>query len=628
MLTQPPPPPNHPKLSTLRMLRPTQIRDLKMKKNLLFLIFFASYLLTFAQTSTWDGSASSWTKGSGTENDPYLIESAANLAYLSQQVIIMTPLTAYAGKYFKLTTNINLNNIEWIPIGGRNMQGDYSSGNCFYGNFDGNNKTISNIKINAPTKSYTGLFGCVDHYYWTENVSGGIIQNLKIISGTIVGKNNVGGIVGCGEIIMNCENSASIQAQSGGGIAGNANSIINCTNFGQITGADVVGIGRAFNILMCVNKGDINGNEKCAGIGSGTIESCYNSGNINCTPLGSTSMGSAGGISDSGSEIKNCYNTGNITSTTSYATVSMGGIIGFSGSSVTNCYNTGILTCTSTSTSYGFSVGGIAGFSYGSVVSNCYNIGNIICISDNFYFSGAIIGNDFNTPTITNCHYLNTCIPTNNGYGTSQTSATMKSQGFVNTLNSTQNPKPWYLNTSFNNGYPSLVFLPYIETHEATSITSNSATLNGILFAGSENITAKGFRYKKYGTSSYTIIPITGSNLVTTISCEPFSGYLFQAYAATASGTVYGEELSFTTLEVGIDEIAFTKPIITSSFNQIKIRFEDTFSFSTEVFDIIGKTIYQGNFIGNATINIQQCGIYFIRIQCNGKVFTQKMVIH
>ena len=34
----------------------------------------------------WDGSSSPWTKGSGTSSDPYLIETAANLAYLAEKV--------------------------------------------------------------------------------------------------------------------------------------------------------------------------------------------------------------------------------------------------------------------------------------------------------------------------------------------------------------------------------------------------------------------------------------------------------------------------------------------------------------------------------------------------------------
>ena len=687
-------------------------RFLRVSKNLMLLLVFNLSLLTLvAQTSTWDGSASPWTKGSGTENDPYLIESAANLAYLSQRVAIES-YGSFSGEYFKLTTNINLNNIEWIPIGGRNMQGEESSSNWFNGSFDGNNKTIANIYINASTKNLTGLFGFIFE-------SGSTIQNIKIISGTIIGK-MVGGIVGIGSKckIINCENSASIKSSlGGGGIAGSVNNnaiIVNCINYGMLTAenstASLSGIvsnsANSSYIVKCINKGNITGYQ-CAGIiniPSGvTIEDCYNSGNIACSQ--------GGGIVHSGGSdliIRNCYNTGNIT-----ASYEGGGIIchysNYLSTIITNCYNTGTLSGNNGK------IGGIASEANAGSISNCYNIGTIEGNNN-----GAIVAQVSSNPTITNCHYLSTCIGTNNGYGTSQTSATMKSQGFVNTLNGSQNPKAWYLNSSLNNGYPSLIFLPFVETLSATSITSNSAVLNGNIFQGSENITSKGFRYKKYGTSSYTTIPVTGSNFVATISCEANSGYLFQAYATTASGTVYGnelsfttpilqtfvetldatsitsnsatlngkliegsdyitakgfryrkfwtyeyttvpvtgniffttiscepnssyyfqayatttsetiygDELSFTTLTNGINETFFSQPQITTYSNQINICFENISPFYTEVFDMLGKINFQGSFNGNTTIIVPQSGIYFVRLYYNNQIFTQKVAIY
>ena len=65
-----------------------------------------------AQVSVWDGSASPWTNGTGTETDPYLIESAQNLAWICNQV---GSGYNYANKYFKLTTDINLASIPWTP---------------------------------------------------------------------------------------------------------------------------------------------------------------------------------------------------------------------------------------------------------------------------------------------------------------------------------------------------------------------------------------------------------------------------------------------------------------------------------------------------------------------------------
>ena len=57
----------------------------------------------------------SWTRGSGTAEDPYLIESAENLAYLRDQVNAgptanSTNLGMYSGVYFKQVVDIDLGN--------------------------------------------------------------------------------------------------------------------------------------------------------------------------------------------------------------------------------------------------------------------------------------------------------------------------------------------------------------------------------------------------------------------------------------------------------------------------------------------------------------------------------------
>ena len=53
-----------------------------------------------AQVSVWDGTAEPWTNGSGTEDDPYLIENAAQFAYLQYH---KSPF-----EYFKLMTDVDL----------------------------------------------------------------------------------------------------------------------------------------------------------------------------------------------------------------------------------------------------------------------------------------------------------------------------------------------------------------------------------------------------------------------------------------------------------------------------------------------------------------------------------------
>lgn len=115
-----------------------------------------------AQTA-WDGSSvASWTKGSGTETNPYQIETAEHLAYLTQST---KDWTNYKDEYFILANNIDLGGKEWMPIG-------LDKDEAFRGNFDGNGKTIANLYIKSTTLKYAGLFGYIH---------GGEIKNLGIV---------------------------------------------------------------------------------------------------------------------------------------------------------------------------------------------------------------------------------------------------------------------------------------------------------------------------------------------------------------------------------------------------------------------------------------------------------------
>ena len=124
-----------------------------------------------ATASIWNGAdVSSSFAGCGTSVDPYQINSAADLAYLASSV---NAGESYAGKYFVLNTNINLNSKSWTPIGAKNT--------AFSGTFDGNGKKIYNISVTMNT-AYAGLFG---------NVSG-TIKNLGIISGSLAPASQAG----------------------------------------------------------------------------------------------------------------------------------------------------------------------------------------------------------------------------------------------------------------------------------------------------------------------------------------------------------------------------------------------------------------------------------------------------
>lgn len=127
--------------------------------------------------TAWDGSVAESFSGSGTETDPYLIESGAELAYLSK---FCAEGGNTSGLYYELTADIDLANNVFTPIGP-------SSTNQFKGIFNGAGNTISNLKIDR-TESLSGLFG---------RVNGATIQDLTVDHATITSTSgNVGALVG------------------------------------------------------------------------------------------------------------------------------------------------------------------------------------------------------------------------------------------------------------------------------------------------------------------------------------------------------------------------------------------------------------------------------------------------
>ena len=74
--------------------------------------------------------------GSGTEEDPYIIASAENLAYLSKQVYDGN--ASYINQYFKQTANIDLRQYNWQPIGVETDRANTGAYHYFGGSYDGN----------------------------------------------------------------------------------------------------------------------------------------------------------------------------------------------------------------------------------------------------------------------------------------------------------------------------------------------------------------------------------------------------------------------------------------------------------------------------------------------------------
>ena len=110
-------------------------------------------------------------------NGVYTITTAEELAGLAS--LVNDGTDTFNGKTIVLANDIDLKNLDWTPIG--------NSTNQFEGDFDGQNHTISNLKVIQEGKSYVGLFGLTRY---------GEIKNLKVHNAIVKGRLGVGAISG------------------------------------------------------------------------------------------------------------------------------------------------------------------------------------------------------------------------------------------------------------------------------------------------------------------------------------------------------------------------------------------------------------------------------------------------
>ena len=114
--------------------------------------------------------------GAGTAENPYMISTVEELTFFRDQVNIGSENTYNKnGVYVVLNADIDLNNIEWTPIG--SAYKDHG----FMGNFDGKTYKIYNLKMTglAPDSDgyvYAGLFGVTEGNPNSKNT----IKNLTI----------------------------------------------------------------------------------------------------------------------------------------------------------------------------------------------------------------------------------------------------------------------------------------------------------------------------------------------------------------------------------------------------------------------------------------------------------------
>ena len=255
-----------------------------MKRLSLFATATLIAVSSFAQLSIWNGSSDLWTKGAGTQASPYQIESAEQLAFIAEMV--NAGVTTYENTYFKLMTNINLNNLTWVPIGS-------SEANCFKGHFDGNNKTIGGVQ--KPLFSYieNAVISRVniEMLCLVENAVSSEISYVSSIAFYIPKTwKKIAGIVltGTNCVISNCRSTVNMDVTGGvasefaGGIIakGAGCKIKNCRTAGRIRGGSGYYGGIAGHlenglIYSCSNNCSLQASTQNAGCiaggGSGTI---------------------------------------------------------------------------------------------------------------------------------------------------------------------------------------------------------------------------------------------------------------------------------------------------------------------------------------------------------------------
>ena len=91
---------------------------------------------------------------------------------------------------------------------------------------------------------------------------------------------------------------------------------------------------------------------------------------------------------------------------------------------------------------------------------------------------------------------------------------------------------------------------PTVVTDSASNITQTGAVLHGhIEDYGDLPILDRGFEWKPLYASNFTAVTATGDTLSHPLSgLSPNTDYVYRAFATTLSGTTYGDDLAFTTL--------------------------------------------------------------------------------
>ena len=299
-------------------------------------VFFT--ILTIAAISYPAG----YSGGDGSAENPYQIASKDDLWTLH-----VTP-DDYS-MHFILTADIDMSGEFYatavIAPDTDNLTDGFQGG-VFWGSFDGNSHTISNLLIHDISNQYLGFFGkvggsgritnlCIDNAY-IQSVNGlyvgglvgynhGGIGNCRVMNSFVSGSAWVGGLVGSNDHISGGIDASFVTGRVEGGyyigglVGSNGFRIGNSYALADVKGTDIrIGglVGEnLWEIFECFASGSVSGNGRVGGLvgenfagvfqGDGKITSCYATGNVQ----GNSGVGGLVGLNYQATVI-DCYSTG------------------------------------------------------------------------------------------------------------------------------------------------------------------------------------------------------------------------------------------------------------------------------------------------------------------------------
>jgi MoxR-like ATPase len=268
-------------------------------------------------------------RGQGTERNPFLIESDLDLYSIGND--------KYREKeyYFKQVEDIDLSSMEnWDPI------------DRFSGHYNGNNKKISNLKIDRKNLERAGLFGSI-----SENSS---VKNVRLENIDIKGDNSsfysdfyAGGLVGY--------NKGTVYKNN---IAGSINSSTS-------------------GVEACLYAGGL------IGYNGGRVFKNHTTTNVSSSSSGSSDCYAGGLIGYNGGSVTNNYATGSVESSTLDYNSSpfAGGLIGYNEGLVAKNYATGAVKSSAKKEKslYG---GGLVGHSKEGVIADNVALNKSIVVAE------------------------------------------------------------------------------------------------------------------------------------------------------------------------------------------------------------------------------------------------------